>query len=116
MRLPSSTIADSGGNSPIIAIADTDLPLPDSPTRATVVFERTLKLTPLTASKVCVLSRRKRTLRSQTSSNSCGSAVMASDRGFEFGVERVAQCVGEQAESSDQYGHARGCRGKLPPL
>ncbi len=54
------------GSSPRIDIAETDLPLPDSPTRATMRCVGTSKEMPFTASKVVCLSIRKETRRSWT--------------------------------------------------
>ena len=48
--------------------AVTDLPLPDSPTSATVLLTGTSKLTPLTARRLLASSMRKSTSRSRTSS------------------------------------------------
>src|SRR5713101_3947661 len=59
------TIEFSLGSRPRIARAVTDLPLPDSPTSATVLFTGMSKLMPLTAWEMVVLSRRKSTFRSR---------------------------------------------------
>src|SRR5467141_1548476 len=63
--LPGGTVAFSLGSRPRIARAVTDLPLPDSPTSATVLFAGMSKLMPLTAWEIVVLSRRKSTFRSR---------------------------------------------------
>jgi hypothetical protein len=63
--LDGPTIALSGSRR-TIDIAETLLPEPDSPTRATVAFSGTSKLTPRTASTVRVLPSRKLTRRSRT--------------------------------------------------
>src|SRR5438046_2057687 len=63
--LPGGTVAFSLGSRPRIARAVTDLPLPDSPTSATVLFAGMSKLMPLTACVTVVLSRRKSTFRSR---------------------------------------------------
>ena len=52
MPLAGSTIEFSGGSRPRMASAVTDLPLPDSPTSATVAFLGMSKEMPLTASNV----------------------------------------------------------------
>ena len=55
--LAGSTIEFSGGSRPRIASEVTDLPLPDSPTSATVEFLGMSKEMPLTASNVVVAGR-----------------------------------------------------------
>ena len=50
------------GSKAIIANAVTDLPLPDSPTNATVVFGGIWKEIPLTVSVSCLFSPLKQTL------------------------------------------------------
>jgi hypothetical protein len=54
------------GSRRTMLMALTLLPLPDSPTRATVLLAGISKLTPLTASTVSVLLMRKDTRRSCT--------------------------------------------------
>lgn len=75
-----------GGSKPMTASELTDLPLPDSPTRATVRLCGTSKEMPFTASSVFFLSMRKRMRRLRT----------CSSMSFHLRVERVAQCVGKQ--------------------
>ncbi len=65
IRLVGPTIAFSG-SSWTIAIAETLLPEPDSPTRATVEFSGTSKLMPRTASAILCLPSRKETCKSRT--------------------------------------------------
>src|SRR5260221_7724206 len=60
-------IADSFGKRRTIDIADTDLPLPDQPKRATVAFFGTSKEIPFTASNTCPPSSRNLTPRLLTS-------------------------------------------------
>src|SRR5471030_2147465 len=112
MLLDEAMMLLSGGNKPITASALTDLPLPDSPTSATVALRGTLKDTPLTASTLVCLSMRKPT-RNWRTSNRISSLMAAS---FHFGIERVAQRVGEQRERRHQHRHGdRGGR-QLPPF
>jgi hypothetical protein len=69
MRLAGATMAFSGSN-PRIAMAETLLPLPDSPTSATVSFCGMSKEMPFTARNGSDLrSIRKRTSRSRTCSS-----------------------------------------------
>src|SRR5438067_615413 len=107
MRLAESTTAFSGSRRRI-DIADTVLPLPDSPTSASVVFSRTSKLTPRTA---CTVVRRvtKDTLRFATET-SARIVTLAQLR-----VERVAQAVGQHRERRKEDRHEDGRGGKLPP-
>src|SRR6266567_8001962 len=63
ISLPGVMVEFSLGSSPSIDSEVTDLPLPDSPTRATVAFLGMSKLMPFTASKLVFLSRRKLTRR-----------------------------------------------------
>src|SRR3954470_868195 len=91
-------------------MALTLLPLPDSPTRATVVCSGTSKLTPRTASCISDLPTRKDTRRSFTSIRLL-MWVLA-----QFRVHRVAQCIGEQCESGDEGGHEDGGGSQLPPF
>jgi hypothetical protein len=63
----------AGGSKPITASELTDLPLPDSPTSATVALRGTLKDTPLIASTVVLRSTRKAMRRLLISSSGvCG--------------------------------------------
>ena len=66
--LSGEMIACSRGSRRMIDIAETDLPLPDSPTSATVEFVGTSNDMPLTASKIVPPSSRKLTPRFLTSS------------------------------------------------
>src|SRR5438477_6769359 len=66
ISLPAVMAEFSLGSSPSIDSEVTDLPLPDSPTRATVAFLGMSKLMPFTASKLVFLSRRKLTRRLRT--------------------------------------------------
>src|SRR5450631_1679739 len=66
ISLPGRTSAFSLGSSPSIDSEVTDLPLPDSPTSATVEFCGISKLMPFTASKIVSLSSRKLTRRLRT--------------------------------------------------
>ena len=68
ISLPGRTLAFSLGSRPSIDSEVTDLPLPDSPTSATVAFFGMSKLIPLTASKVVSLSSRKLIRRLRTES------------------------------------------------
>src|SRR6266567_15703 len=68
ISLPCATVAFSFGRRPSIDSDVTDLPLPDSPTSATVAFLGMSKLMPFTASKLVFLSRRKLTRRLRTES------------------------------------------------
>src|SRR6476646_10919270 len=106
ISLPGSTVAFSFGSKPRIDSEVTDLPLPDSPTSATVELVGMSKLMPLTASNVVSLSRRKLTRRLWIESS---GAVIVSFRSqvaraarrswsFQLRVQRVAQRIGEQAE------------------
>ena len=56
----------SGGNKPIVARDVTDLPLPDSPTKATVVCAGISNDIPFTISVYCLFSPLKLTLRFST--------------------------------------------------
>ena len=69
MRLAGSTRLFSGASKPMTASELTDLPLPDSPTSATVALRGTSNEMPLTASKLVFLSSRKETRRSRTCSS-----------------------------------------------
>ncbi|UUZ50300.1 hypothetical protein LP420_10380 [Massilia sp. B-10] len=71
--LPSKAMLASGaitvlsrGSSPMTASELTDLPLPDSPTSATVAWAGTSNETPLSASKVACLPTRNDTRRLRT--------------------------------------------------
>src|SRR5689334_5387385 len=108
ISLPGRTSAFSLGRRPRIESEVTDLPLPDSPTSATVALRGISKETPFTASKVVCLSSRKFTRRLRTLS----SVSMS----LQLRIERVAQRVGEEAEGGDQHGHERARRGELPPF
>src|SRR6187402_1424322 len=115
------------GNSPRIDIAETLLPLPDSPTKATVEFTGMSKEMPFTARKgSCLRSMRKRTSRSRTWRSGVwfgsvisflrhprvgggpidwipdGSGMTSLSISFatslEFRIEGVAQRIGQQRE------------------
>jgi len=73
MLEPGSTSVVSGASRPITASELTDLPLPDSPTSATVLLSGTSNEMPSSASKVLRLSVRKAMRRSRTRSS--GSAT-----------------------------------------
>src|SRR5437764_13629847 len=108
MRLAESTTAFSGSRRRI-DIADTVLPLPDSPTSAAVEFSCTSKLTPRTARTV-VRRVTKDTVRFATET-SARIVTLAQLR-----VERVAQAVGEHGKSGEEDRHKNGGGGKLPPF
>src|SRR5450759_2228097 len=94
-------------------MALTLLPLPDSPTSATVLVEGMSKLTPFTASTVSVLLMRKDTQRSWTLIN----VFMVLVPGLaQFWVQRVAQGIGQQRERRDERGHEGGSGHQLPPF
>src|ERR1700693_929226 len=110
ISLPTRTVAFSLGKRPRIESDVTDLPLPDSPTRATVALVGMSKLMPFTASKSVCLSRRKFTRRLRTESRvfiyggelSLCSGQDAALASFQLRIERVAQRVGEQAERGNE--------------
>src|SRR5476649_2964146 len=112
MLLGAAMTLFSRGSKPITASALTDLPLPDSPTSATVALRGTLKETPLTASTLLCLSMRKLT-RNWRTSNRISSLMAAS---FHFGIERIAQRVGEQRERRHQHRHGDRGGGQLLPF
>src|ERR1700676_5281344 len=122
ISLPSRTVAFSLGKSPRIESDVTNLPVPDSPTRATVELVGMSKLMPFTASKAVCLSRRKLTRRLRTVRRvsillwrSFARRVPANAL-LQLRIERVGQRVGEQAEGGDQQRHrCPRCR-ELPPL
>ena len=64
--LDAAMLEVSGGNKPITASELTDLPLPDSPTKATVVLRGMLKEIPLTVSTLSFLLIRKDTRKFST--------------------------------------------------
>src|SRR5215472_2726423 len=115
ISLPGRTVAFSLGRSPSIDSEVTDLPLPDSPTSATVAFLGMSKLMPLTASNIVSLSRRKLTRRLRTESRVSMAVVVIPSKArnllfrisFELRIERIAQRIGEQAEGRDQHCHRR---------
>src|SRR5437763_5511160 len=115
-----STIEFSGGRRPRIASDVTDFPEPDSPTSASVLSLGMSNEMPFTASNVVCLSRRKLTRRLRTLTNgsirSSGQGQSATQATLQFGIERVAQRVGEHRECRDQHRHRRAGRGALPPL
>src|SRR5207302_1717725 len=107
-RLAGSTTAFSG-KSRRIDIAETVLPLPDSPTSASVESSRTWKLTPRTASTlVCRVAKETRKLETLTSARIVTLAQLR--------IERVAQAVGEHREGGEEDRHEHGGGGELPPL
>src|SRR5664279_2557726 len=114
ISLPGSTVAFSFGNRPRIDNEVTDLPLPDSPTSATVLFCGMSKLIPFTASNVVCLSSRKLTRRLRT--ERMFSMVTCSLRSLEFRIERIAQRIREQAEGGHQHRHEGAGCGQLPPF
>src|SRR5438105_12734366 len=141
ISLPGRMMAFSFGNRPRIDNAVTDLPLPDSPTSATVLCAGTSKLTPLTASNSVCLSRRKFTRRLRTLRrvslmvSSSAWLVVPAKAGtqcllgrwvpafagttrvsFQFRIERVAQRIRQHAERRHQYRHRRAGRRQLPPV
>src|SRR6478609_4291071 len=124
ISLPGSTVAFSFGSKPRIDSDVTDLPLPDSPTSATVEFVGMSKLMPLTASKVVSLSSRKLTRRLRIESSGAvivffrSQIARAAGRSwsFQFRVQCVAQSVGEQAERGHQQRHEGPGRRELPPF
>ncbi len=65
------------GSKPITASELTDLPLPDSPTSATVLLSGTSNEMPFSASKVLCLSVRKAMRRSRTCSKGVVSGVIS---------------------------------------
>src|SRR5450755_2938525 len=101
ISLPGRTDAFSLGSRPRIESEVTDLPLPDSPTSATVELPGTSKLMPLTASKTVCLSRRKLTRRLRTERRdsivlgdlSLGLKAGGRCASFQFGIECVAQGI-----------------------
>src|SRR5450755_2793070 len=113
ISLPGRTDAFSLGSRPRIESDVTDLPLPDSPTSATVELPGMSKLMPFTASKTVCLSRRKltRRLRTERRGSMCveifrwDSSAGCRCASFQFRIERVAQRVGKQAERGDQQRH-----------
>src|SRR6476469_9555399 len=107
-RLAASTMA-LAGSSRTMLIALTLLPLPDSPTRATVAWVGMSKEMPRTASWVWP-PMRKATFRSRTSISGLMSSLP------EFRVHGVAQGVGQQRERRDEDRHEGGGGGQLPPL
>src|ERR1700687_5636221 len=125
ISLPRRTVAFSLGSKPRIESDVTDLPLPDSPTRATVEWVGMSKLMPFTASKAVCLSRRKLTRRLRTvrrvsillwRSFARLKGRMPANALFQLRIERIAQRVGEQAERRDQQRHRRSRCRELPPL
>src|SRR6266542_4687072 len=106
ISLPGRTLAFSLGRRPSIDSEVTDLPLPDSPTSATVAFFGMSKLIPLTASKVVSLSSRKliRRLRTESSVSMASRHPVAL---LQFRIQRVAQGIGKEAERGDQNRHER---------
>src|SRR5438105_4146757 len=125
ISLPRRTVAFSLGSKPRIESDVTDLPLPDSPTRATVELVGMSKLMPFTASKAVCLSRRKLTRRLRTvrrvsilwwRSFARLKGRVPANALFQLRIERVAQRVGEQAERGDQQRHRRPRCRELPPL
>src|SRR5665213_3896931 len=115
-----STIEFSGGNRPRIASDVTLLPDPDSPTSATVLLRGMSNEIFLTASNVCVLSRRNLIDRSRTLTSGSwlvSVAFMSMSRlSLQFRIERITQRVGEEAERRHQRGHRHRGRDQLPPL
>src|SRR5262249_42771426 len=117
-----STIEFSGGSSPRIARDVTDLPLPDSPTSATVRLRGISNETPLTASNMVPLSIWKATLRLRTRTSgsvfeACiASVILGPQPSLEPRIERVTQRVGEEAERGHECGHRGGGGDELPPF
>ena len=101
-----------------MASAVTDLPLPDSPTSATVRVAAGCRTTCPSPPRTCRRSsgsdRRSRTLTSGSRVHACHASAP-----LQLRIERVAQRVGEQAEGGDQHRHrapsrrraATTCRG-----
>src|SRR6188472_1138534 len=137
ISLAGSTIEFSGGSRPSIASDVTDLPEPDSPTSATVLFRGMSNVMPLTASNVVFRSSRNDTRRLRTLTRGpppsgvlIDVAGPAPQRGalsfarsgsragaaLELRIERVAQRVGEQRERRHQQRHRRAGGDQLPPL
>src|SRR6266542_4198015 len=119
--LAGSTIEFSGGSKPRIESAVTDLPLPDSPTSATVLLRSMSNEMPFTASNVWCLSRRNptRRLRTRISGSVAAfllSAISSPQPSLELRIERVAQRVGEQTERGDEQRHRCTGGDELPPL
>ncbi len=112
-RIAPRTTALSGSRRRI-AIAVTLLPLPDSPTSATVRFGGTSKLDALDRVEDAGCGRRgsRRADRRPTAA----ASVNARHRQPELRVERVAQAVGEQRERGHEHGHAGAGGEQLPPL
>src|SRR5262249_11508517 len=103
-----------------IASEVTDLPLPDSPTSATVLLRGMSNETPLTASKIVPLSIWNETRRLRTLTSGSDIAVplviSRSHPALELRIERVAQRIGEEREGGDERGHGYGRGHQLPPL
>src|ERR1043165_6822676 len=104
ISLPGRTIEFSLGSRPRMEREVTDLPLPDSPTRARVALRGMSNVMPFTASNVVCLSSRKltRRLRMETS----GSMSL------QLRIERIAQRVGEKAERRHEHRHVGAGRGE----
>src|ERR1700682_2906651 len=124
ISLPTRTVAFSLGRRPRMESDVTDLPLPDSPTRATVELVGMSKLMPFTAPKAVCLSRRKLTRRLRIERrvsiyrwrSFAGLSTECRYPSFQLRIERVAQRVGEQAERRDKQRHRRSRCRELPPL
>ena len=99
------------GRSPITARALTDLPLPDSPTKARVVSLRRLKPTLSTART----DGREALTKSTVSCSTESKVVMAGLLLHDFGVQRIAQGVGEQGQGGHKKGHSQRGAQQLPP-
>src|SRR4029453_15953058 len=94
----------SGGRRPSIASEVTDLPEPDSPTSAIVLFFGMSNEMPFTASNTVFLSSGTELFRLRTLTSVSMAVVIRSgpQPSFEFRIQRIAQRVGEEAERRDE--------------
>src|SRR5882757_3027282 len=105
-----------GGNSPITAIADADLPEPDSPTTATTSPASTRRFSPRTAvtssasvANVTARSVTSSRLMAVSSSRKRSSAFGPPSRLAAVRVQRVAQAVADQVGAQhDQHQNTGG--------
>ena len=112
-------IAFSGGSSPRIASEVTDLPLPDSPTSATVRVARDVEADALHRLEASWCRSRRNDDPQVAHADQqvrCVLLMLVPRASLELRIERVAQRVGEQAERGDEHRHRRARRGELPPL